>query len=218
MGKVKVLVHRVGQEPVVESVEDDLQTMQKLVGGYIEQLGVNLHLCIIMNEDGQVLPPNAEFNGSVICGDFFVARRLLGEEGRLVDITPDDVIECQRLLRPLGVVEPETPKSQVIKRIDLREFLRHGYLQEANRQFFHPLGLALEIFVSDDGGAALLAGVWDYRDVPEGLAFDDAVLASEEGQAKARRVLEEQAKRAATRLMTLGWVVQPVPGLYQRDE
>lgn len=35
--------------------------------------------------------------------------------------------------------------SPGIKYLDLREFLDGGFLQEANRQFFHPLGLALEI-------------------------------------------------------------------------
>lgn len=32
-----------------------------------------------------------------------------------------------------------------IKRIDIGEFRELGYLQEANRQFFHPHGLALEV-------------------------------------------------------------------------
>lgn len=33
----------------------------------------------------------------------------------------------------------------------VKEFREEGYLQEANRQFFHPLGLALEIIVLPDG-------------------------------------------------------------------
>jgi DnaJ-class molecular chaperone len=36
-----------------------------------------------------------------------------------------------------------------VKRIDIKEFRRIGFLQEANRQFFHPLGLALEIVEED---------------------------------------------------------------------
>lgn len=31
-----------------------------------------------------------------------------------------------------------------IKRIDAAEFQAEGYLQEVNRRFLHPLGLALE--------------------------------------------------------------------------
>ncbi len=57
--------------------------------------------------------------------------------------------------------------SEEIKRIDIKEFREAGYLQEANRRFFHPLGLALEITRHEDG-TETLSGVWDYRDDPEG--------------------------------------------------
>lgn len=42
-------------------------------------------------------------------------------------------------------------KLQKIKWMGVKEFREEGYLQEANRQFFHPLGLALEIIVLPDG-------------------------------------------------------------------
>lgn len=87
-----------------------------------------------------------------------------------------------------------------VKRIDIKEFRELGFLQEANRQFFHPLGLALEVVVADcekcgghgrraprsaaekgktppcaacggSGKVERLGGVWDYRDDPEGIAF-----------------------------------------------
>jgi len=60
--------------------------------------------------------------------------------------------------------------SDHIKRIDIKEFREAGYLQEANRQFFHPLGLALEVVISDDG-TEKIGGIWDYRDDPEGIVF-----------------------------------------------
>ena len=39
------------------------------------------------------------------------------------------------------------PEMEKIKRIDIKKFAEMGFLQEANRKFFHPLGLALEIIV-----------------------------------------------------------------------
>lgn len=39
-----------------------------------------------------------------------------------------------------------------MKHIDIAEFQKLGYLQEANRLFFHPHGLALEVTVVDEGG------------------------------------------------------------------
>src|ERR1700757_4623348 len=38
------------------------------------------------------------------------------------------------------------------RHIDLAEFREQGFLQEANRQFFHPLGLALEMTIITEGG------------------------------------------------------------------
>jgi len=61
------------------------------------------------------------------------------------------------------------------KRIDIKEFREEGFLQEANRQFFHPLGLALEIIQEEDGTESL-GGVWDYRDDPEGIVFSEGTM------------------------------------------
>lgn len=57
-----------------------------------------------------------------------------------------------------------------MRRIDIKEFRELGFLQEANRLFFHQLGLALEVEVSGDG-TETLGGIWDQRDDPEGLIF-----------------------------------------------
>lgn len=61
--------------------------------------------------------------------------------------------------------------AEETKYIDLEEFCDVGFLQEANRQFFHPLGLALEVNVAKG-----TMRVWDYRDDSEGVVFDpDAI-------------------------------------------
>lgn len=56
----------------------------------------------------------------------------------------------------------------------IREFREFGFLQEANRLFFHPLGLALEVIVSDKGDS--LGGIWDYRNDPEGILFKKGMV------------------------------------------
>ena len=66
-----------------------------------------------------------------------------------------------------------------IKRMDLNEFKSKGFLQEVNRLFFHPLGLALEVFVDEDGNVTSLGGVWDFRDDPEGMFFGNEQLSEE---------------------------------------
>lgn len=95
-----------------------------------------------------------------------------------------------------------------MKRIDIEEFHRFGFLQEVNRQFFHPLGLALEVILDTETGEERLGGLWDARDDPEGLVFGD--FAGELGAAKALRVQQLWEAKAKVRLEKLGYVVQPV--------
>lgn len=66
-------------------------------------------------------------------------------------------------------------KDDGVKRIDIKEFRFLGFLQEVNRKFFHPLGLALEVIVNDDGTEEL-GGVWDYRDDEEGIFFSKDIM------------------------------------------
>lgn len=63
------------------------------------------------------------------------------------------------------------------------QFVDLGLLQEANRQFFHPRGLALEVQLSVDifpGGASMpdhfIVGIWDDRADPDGMRFADGVI------------------------------------------
>jgi len=111
-----------------------------------------------------------------------------------------------------------------VKRIDIAEFREQGYLQEANRLFFHPLGLALEVVSEDsdcfscggrgefngvkcetcNGTGTLhtekLGGVWDYRDDPEGMTFGPDMIDED----KIKRVFEEERRHRAAREKLLG--------------
>lgn len=103
----------------------------------------------------------------------------------------------------------DAPVAEPIQRMDIRDFREAGYLQEANRRFFHPLGLALET-VRDADGNEVLGGVWDYRDDPVGMAFGpDLVLALPMAE-RARRVEAEVEAKAAARTALFGSVVQPI--------
>ena len=89
--------------------------------------------------------------------------------------------------------------------MDAREFRDAGFLQEANRLFFHPLGLALEVVVDDDG-TERFSGVWDYRDDPEGVIFAEGMIDPD----KAARVRDEVKRHVVARVRRFGDMVQPV--------
>lgn len=91
-----------------------------------------------------------------------------------------------------------------VKRISAKEFRDRGYLQEVNRCFLHPLGMALEVIL-DEGGNVSFGGVWDYRDDPEGMRFGDDMIDAE----KAKRVELERRQKFKTRTAALGYFIQP---------
>lgn len=98
-------------------------------------------------------------------------------------------------------------KGAPVPELTLKEFIDAGFLQEVNRQFFHPLGLALSVVIHDDGSMEF-GPVWDYRDDPEGLVFSEHVLDAN----KAARVAALRASKLAHRqaLFNSPTPVQPV--------
>lgn len=93
-----------------------------------------------------------------------------------------------------------------MKYMDINEFADSGLLFHINRTVLHPLGLALEITVEDDGSARL-SGIWDCRDDPEGIAYDEDLL--KECMAKYRKYMSERGEHSlASREQRLGFTVQ----------
>lgn len=57
---IRVAVFKPGEEVTFEDIRNDLPTLQKTVGGYIEMLRINKGLVLICNEEGKLygLPRN----------------------------------------------------------------------------------------------------------------------------------------------------------------
>lgn len=112
--------------------------------------------------------------------------------------------------------------SEKIKYADINELRELGVIQEINRQFLHPLGLAIEVEIADDGSAKL-GRIWDSRDDPEGIIFgtieDENAGGGPGGAAvwdrrreKAARFDEFKRTALTTRRASLGYEVQPLSG------
>jgi hypothetical protein len=90
-----------------------------------------------------------------------------------------------------------------IKRMDIKEFREMGLIAELNRSFLHPLGLALEVVVEDDG-TEKLGGIWDYRDDPEGMLYSKEHFPTEKIM-KAQEFIKEKHEQ---RMKNLGFIYQ----------
>lgn len=93
-----------------------------------------------------------------------------------------------------------------MRKMTAKEFQSGGYLQEVNRRFLHPLGLALEVIVEADGRVEFGA-VQDHRDDPEGMIFSDGMINRE----NAHRIDGEIDAKLIARIDALGFHVQPIP-------
>lgn len=89
------------------------------------------------------------------------------------------------------------------KKMSIKEFREQGYLQELNRCFLHPLGLALEV-VREEDGTERFGEVWDSREDPEGIIFGPGMIDAK----KATRISAESALKCEDRVRLLGSVIQ----------
>lgn len=96
-----------------------------------------------------------------------------------------------------------------IKRIDIAEFHRLGLLQEVNRLFFHPRGLALEVVADVGRPPDRFGGVRDYRDDPEGMGFADNMISP--ASAATVQALFDEHLVARQQLFGTPDGIQPIP-------
>ena len=99
-----------------------------------------------------------------------------------------------------------------IRTISIKEFREKGYLQELNRQFLHPLGLALAVKI-DDLGCESLDRVWDYRADLEGV-FYNLQNSSDDRKERFKKNIEfiatEREKRSKVRKEKLGFEIENI--------
>lgn len=88
-----------------------------------------------------------------------------------------------------------------MKEFSIRKFVEEGYLQEVNRQFFHPLGLALAVDVDNWKLSHIIC-----TDDSEGIIFAPGMIDSK----KAHRILKKQIDCCKRRFDEFGWDRQPL--------
>jgi hypothetical protein len=102
--------------------------------------------------------------------------------------------------------------------MEIAEFVAQGYLQEVNRQFFHPLGLSLGVYgrkTDDPGHGAVDPGPTAWIDIaetddPDGYAFGGETALTAEDVARAQRIDVRRQDLAAHRRRNYGYDVQPL--------
>ena len=87
----------------------------------------------------------------------------------------------------------------------VHEFWEKGFLQEVNRKFLHPAGMAISVIIDKDTGQATGFGpIWDYRCDPEGLVNSDGFSMN-----KAKEYQSLIDDKRTKREENLGFFIQP---------
>lgn len=98
-----------------------------------------------------------------------------------------------------------------MKTMTLKEFYELGLVQELNRIFLHPMGLAFCIKTDEEKGTAEFDSIIDYRDDPEGMIFSKEVIDTDEARLKEEVVKKMLDGKWDLRVKNFGWQIQPVP-------
>lgn len=109
---------------------------------------------------------------------------------------------------PAAVEKTSTQLPSEVPWMDVAEFRSLGFLQECNRLFFHPRGMALAV-CEDDNGKQSIAGIWDYRNDPEGVAFE--TLDDDESRRNRETSQAEYERHVDARVALFGDPIQQVP-------
>jgi hypothetical protein len=96
MSTIKVIVARVGQAPVVKDMDDTLEGMQAIVGGYVEMIMISETVDMYFHEEGRLrgFPLNryvmdVHGNNWDILGDLFLASH--DDQGETISLSDADV-------------------------------------------------------------------------------------------------------------------------------
>lgn len=89
------------------------------------------------------------------------------------------------------------------KELSIKDFRALGFVQELNRSFLHPLGLALAVSIDDDGEETL-GPIYDFREDPVGVIYSANSISKE----KRDYVSDLRCSKARKRIDFLGEVVQ----------
>lgn len=87
---MRVLIVEPKKEPYVKEIQNDLKSMQEVVGGYIEIIEIDKNIVIVDNEEGKCIPldGNRRIGRDIIAGTFFVCGS--NDNGNLLSLTDSE--------------------------------------------------------------------------------------------------------------------------------
>lgn len=118
--EIKVVMVEPSKHPTIATINNDLESLQKAVGGLIEFVDIEENVCILCNEEGKLigLEGNRRFYNDIIVGTFYVCG--LDVDGDLDSLTPSQMDKYLRIFwEPESFTQEELDNSIVFKFIEI---------------------------------------------------------------------------------------------------
>lgn len=113
---IKVLKVKPHEHPEVYMLKNTLEAIQEAVGGYIDIVGLDDNVCILLNDEGKLigLEGNRRIGSDIIVGDFFVCGS--DEEGNLTSLSEEALDTYTKIFyEPQEFTKEEIEETAVIE-------------------------------------------------------------------------------------------------------
>lgn len=117
---IKVVMVEPSKHPIITTINNDLESLQKAVGGLIEFVGFEENTCILCNEEGKLigLEGNRKFFDDILVGTFYICGT--DNEGELDSLSPSQTDRYLKMFwEPQTFTQEEIDKATVIKFIEM---------------------------------------------------------------------------------------------------
>lgn len=117
---IKVVMVEPSKYPIITTINNDLESLQKAVGGLIEIVGFEENTCILCNEEGKLigLEGNRKFFDDILVGTFYICGT--DDEGELDSLSPSQTDKYLKMFwEPESFTQEEIDKATVIKFIEM---------------------------------------------------------------------------------------------------
>jgi hypothetical protein len=109
---IKVLKVEPGQAPAVKEIQNELESLQAEVDGFIECVSFPNGCVVVCNEEGKLngMQPNRRLGADIICGPFFVCDTT--RNGDFSSLSKSKIAEYSQLFSEVPVFSGEEPELE----------------------------------------------------------------------------------------------------------
>ncbi|MEF9920057.1 MAG: DUF3846 domain-containing protein [Erysipelotrichaceae bacterium] len=124
---IKVVIIPPNKRPFVTTIDNQLEELQRVVGGYIELVALDDELDLFINEEGRLinLEPNRMVGNDVLVGIFLIASH---DEDRTTSLSEEQI---EKVLERFSEAESQEYLNEQMEEINssLEQFIYDGYMK-----------------------------------------------------------------------------------------